>query len=122
MSDHIKPGGIRISDKDHLIPGQIRTGDGNHTLYEGREQKEMVVINDGDRPIQTGSHIHFPDVNPALSFDREAAQGYHLAIPAGKSIRFEPGASRKVLLVELGGKKIVRGLQIYNQSNQNNNG
>ncbi len=111
MSNSIKPGGIRTSSKEHLVPGEIRTAEGDHTLYEGRNQKEIVVTNDGDRPIQIGSHIHFADVNPAMSFDREEAEGYHLAIPAGKSIRFEPGASRTVSLVELGGKKIVRGLQ-----------
>lgn len=111
MTEYIKPGGIRTSDKEHLVPGEIKPADSDNTLYEGREQKEITVTNDGDRPIQTGSHIHFPDVNSALSFDREEAQGYHLGIPAGKSIRFEPGASRSVTLVELGGKKIVRGLQ-----------
>lgn len=96
---------------DYLIPGEIRSTKGEVSLYEGRDQKEIVVTNDGDRPIQIGSHIHFADVNPAMNFDREAAKGYHLAIPSGKSIRFEPGASRSVQLVELGGKKIVRGLQ-----------
>lgn len=111
MSENIKPGGIRISEKDHLVPGEIRNGEGDHTLNTDRKEKEIVVTNDGDRPIQVGSHFHFPDVNPAMNFDREAAQGYHLAIPAGKSIRFEPGASRTVPLVELAGKKIVRGLQ-----------
>lgn len=99
-----------------LIPGQVRTVDGTHELYAGRKQQELVVTNDGDRPVQIGSHFHFADVNAALSFDREAAHGYHLAIPAGTSIRFEPGASRSVKLVELAGKKRVPGLQLRNGS------
>lgn len=99
-----------------LIPGEVRTADGNHELYAGRKTKELVVTNDGDRPVQIGSHFHFADVNPALSFDREAARGYHLAIPAGTAIRFEPGASRNVPLVELAGKKRVPGLQIRSGS------
>lgn len=99
-----------------LIPGEIRTAAGGHTLNAGRKHQDMVVTNDGDRPVQVGSHFHFADVNEALSFDREAARGYRLAVPAGKSVRFEPGASRTVTLVELAGAKQVRGLQIRDDS------
>lgn len=99
-----------------MVPGELRTADGHHELRVGRKHQEIVVTNDGDRPIQVGSHYHFADVNPALSFDREAAYGYHLAIPSGTSVRFEPGASRSVQLVELGGAKKVPGLQIREAS------
>lgn len=95
-----------------LIPGEIRTAAGSHTLNAARKCLELVVTNDGDRPIQIGSHFHFAEVNAALTFDREAARGYRLAIPAGKSERFEPGASRNVQLVELAGARRVPGLQI----------
>jgi urease subunit beta len=70
------------------------------------------VLNTGDRPIQVGSHFHFADVNDALSFDREAATGFRLDIPAGTSVRFEPGADRAVTLVALGGARRVPGLRI----------
>lgn len=100
-----------------LIPGELRTAAGNLELNAGRKRLDLVVTNDGDRPIQIGSHFHFADVNSALSFDREAANGYRLAIPAGTSVRFEPGASRSVTLVELAGKKRVPGLQISDRAN-----
>ncbi len=99
-----------------LIPGEVRTAEGHHTLNAGRNTRELVVVNDGDRPIQVGSHFHFADANAALNFDREAAAGYRLAIPAGKSVRFEPGASMTVTLVELAGAKRVPGLQIRSAS------
>ena len=67
--------------------------------------------NAGDRPIQVGSHYHFAQANPALSFDRDAARGYRLDIPAGTSVRFEPGVSREVTLVELAGRRVVPGLR-----------
>lgn len=95
-----------------LIPGEIRAAEGSHELNAGRKEIKLVVTNDGDRPIQVGSHFHFAQANAALNFDREAAHGYRLAIPAGKSERFEPGASRTVTLVELAGDKHVPGLQI----------
>ncbi|MDP1051544.1 urease subunit beta, partial [Klebsiella quasipneumoniae] len=76
------------------------------------EKITMVVVNDGDRPIQIGSHLHLPAANPALTFDREAADGFRLDIPSGTSVRFEPGVSRTVTLIALGGLKRVPGLQI----------
>lgn len=97
---------------ESMIPGEIRTPGGGHELNQGRKRQQLVVTNDGDRPIQVGSHFHFAEANSGLSFDREAAQGYRLAVPAGKAVRFEPGASRTVTLVEFGGAKRVPGLQI----------
>lgn len=73
---------------------------------------QLTVVNTGDRPIQVGSHYHFASANPALSFDRAAAQGKRLAVPAGTSIRFEPGLERVVELTELGGAAVVPGLRL----------
>jgi urease subunit beta len=95
-----------------VIPGEIRTGDGAIELNPGRARTELEVLNTGDRPIQVGSHFHFADVNAALAFDRNAATGFRLDVPAGTSVRFEPGASRAVTLVALGGARRVPGLQI----------
>jgi urease subunit beta len=95
-----------------VIPGEIRTGDGAIELNPGRTRTELEVLNTGDRPIQVGSHFHFADVNAALAFDRNAATGFRLDVPAGTSVRFEPGASRAVTLVALGGARRVPGLQI----------
>jgi urease subunit beta len=72
---------------------------------------ELDVVNAGDRPVQVGSHYHFAEANPALSFDREAARGMRLAIPAGTSTRFEPGIERRVGLTPLGGRRWVLGLR-----------
>ncbi|MEE6282229.1 urease subunit beta [Georgenia sunbinii] len=95
-----------------MIPGEIRTRPEPLELNQGRDRRSIVVVNAGDRPIQVGSHLHFPDANPALHFDREAAQGYRLDAPAGTSVRLEPGVSRTVDLVALGGTKHVPGLQL----------
>jgi urease subunit beta len=95
-----------------VIPGEIRTGDGAIELNAGRPRTGLEVLNTGDRPIQVGSHFHFADVNASLEFDRTAAQGFRLDVPAGTSVRFEPGASRTVTLVALGGDARVPGLQI----------
>lgn len=78
----------------------------------GDERANLVIVNTGDRPIQIGSHLHLPDANAALAFDRAAAQGFRLDIPAGTSRRFEPGASRQVAIVALKGARRVPGLQI----------
>jgi urease subunit beta len=79
-------------------------------LNSGLETTLIVVANTGDRPIQVGSHFHFAEVNSALSFDRAAARGFRLNIPAGTAIRFEPGDTREVPLVALAGKREVYGL------------
>jgi urease beta subunit len=94
-----------------MIPGELKTADGELELNAGRETKTLRVMNTGDRPIQVGSHFAFASTNSALSFDREAAHGFRLDVPAGTSVRFEPGAERDVDLVALGGTKTVRGLQ-----------
>jgi len=95
-----------------MIPGEIRTRPEPLELNAGRENRSAVVVNGGDRPIQVGSHLHFPDANPELRFDREQTHGFRLDIPAGTSVRFEPGVSRTVELVALGGRAHVAGLQI----------
>jgi urease subunit gamma/beta len=94
-----------------LKPGQVTTLPGDLILNEGRKTVTLTVANTGDRPIQVGSHYHFFETNNALSFDRLAARGYRLDIPAGTAVRFEPGQSRDVVLVELAGKREVYGFQ-----------
>ena len=93
-----------------MRPGEIITREGQITLNAGRETRALDVANTGDRPIQVGSHFHFFEVNRALRFDREGAYGFRLDIPAGTSVRFEPGEERSVQLVALGGRRVVRGL------------
>lgn len=96
-------------------PGEIRCRPRSVVLNADRREDErisLVILNTGDRPVQIGSHIHLPDVNPALSFDREAAAGFRLDIPSGTSRRFEPGASREVDAVALRGGRIVPGIQV----------
>jgi urease subunit beta len=95
-----------------MIPGELVTQPGEIELNAGRETRTLRVVNTGDRPIQVGSHFHFADVNDALQFDRDAATGFRLDIPAGTSIRFEPGAERDVSLVALAGAQRVPGLRI----------
>lgn len=95
-----------------IVPGEIVVQHGELELNAGRERRTLEVVNTGDRPIQVGSHFHFADVNAALAFDREAAQGFRLDVLAGTSVRFEPGASRDVMLVALGGAARVPGLQV----------
>ena len=94
-----------------MIPGEILTPEGTIELAPGRDRVELLVENSGDRPIQVGSHYHFAAANPALAFDRAAARGYRLDIPAGTSVRFEPGVSRTITLVALAGARIVPGLR-----------
>ena len=96
-------------------PGAIRVRPGEVEINADRspaERGELTFTNMADRPIQIGSHIHLPDVNPGLEFDRAAAQGFRLDIAAGTSVRFEPGASRTVGIVSLRGRRSVPGLQI----------
>ncbi|WP_405800697.1 urease subunit beta [Streptomyces halstedii] len=95
-----------------MIPGEIRTGSGILEINAGREIRHTTVVNDGDRPIQVGSHLHMPDANPALSFDRALAEGFRLDIPSGTSLRFEPGVGADVALVALGGRQEVPGLVV----------
>ncbi|WP_306030916.1 urease subunit beta [Stappia sp. MMSF_3263] len=92
-----------------MIPGEIIPADGDIELNAGRRSVEIEVANTGDRPVQVGSHYHFAETNPALSFDRAAARGLRLDIPAGTAIRFEPGQTRKVSLVAYVGDRAVYG-------------
>jgi urease subunit beta len=95
-----------------VIPGEVSLRTDPVELVPGRERRSLIVLNGGDRPIQVGSHFHFADVNRALEFDRQRASGFRLDIPAGTSVRFEPGVEREVGLVALGGAGMVPGLQI----------
>jgi urease beta subunit len=95
-----------------VIPGELRAAPGTIELNAGRETIELEVLNAGDRPIQVGSHFHVADANAALRLDRAAATGFRFDIPAGTSLRFEPGASRTVTLVRLAGLRTVPGLQV----------
>jgi urease subunit beta len=92
-----------------MIPGEIIPGAGDITLNADRPAITLTVANTGDRPIQVGSHYHFAETNAALRFDREAALGCRLDIPAGTAVRFEPGQTRDVQLVAYGGARIVYG-------------
>ena len=95
-------------------PGAIRVRPGQIELNADRgddERISLVVVNTGDRPVQIGSHLHLPDANAALDFDRAAAHGFRLDVPSGTSQRFEPGASREVVAVTLRGRRRVPGLQ-----------
>ena len=92
-----------------MIPGEIRAADGEIELNAGRACITLVVANSGDRPIQVGSHYHFFETNDALQFDRAAARGFRLNIPSGAAVRFEPGQTRTVELVELAGARRVFG-------------
>jgi urease beta subunit len=94
-----------------MIPGEITSPDGNIELNPRLARTTVDVMNRGDRPVQVGSHYHFAEANPALLFDRESARGQRLDIPAGTSVRFEPGINRIVTLVPIGGDRIVAGLR-----------
>lgn len=94
-----------------LIPGELLPEPGQIEINAGRERCRVTVANTGDRPIQVGSHYHFFETNEALRFDRAAARGFRLDIPAGTAVRFEPGQSREVELVRLAGSGEVYGFQ-----------
>ena len=90
--------------------GEIMPLDREIVLNEGKDTVTILVANTGDRPVQVGSHYHFFEVNRRLSFDREKAYGYHLDIPSGTSVRFEPGEEKEVQLTKMGGRRRVFGL------------
>ena len=96
-----------------MVPGEIFPASGEIVLNKGSEAISLNVANTGDRPIQVGSHYHFAETNAALAFDRKAALGYRLDIPAGTAVRFEPGQSREVSLIPYGGARLVYG---FNQA------
>ena len=96
-----------------MIPGEIFPASGEVVLNEDRPTISLKVANTGDRPIQVGSHYHFAETNAALAFDRKAARGYRLDIPAGTAVRFEPGQTREVELVPYSGARMIYG---FNQA------
>jgi urease subunit beta len=95
-----------------MIPGEIVYGDGDIELNPGAQRLDMEVVNTGDRPVQVGSHVHLPQANAALLFDRVSAHGHRLDIPAGTAVRFEPGVAQRVSLVPLSGSREVHGLTL----------
>ena len=95
-----------------MIPGEVITAEGDITLNEGATTVTLKVANTGDRPVQVGSHVHVPQANAALDFDRATARGYRFDIPAGTAIRFEPGIAQRVTLVPLAGTREVHGLTL----------
>jgi urease subunit beta len=95
-----------------MIPGEIVFGDGDIEINAGAQRLELDVVNTGDRPVQVGSHVHVPQANSALQFDRSAAHGHRFDIPAGTAIRFEPGVAQRVGLVPLRGTREVYGLSL----------
>jgi urease subunit beta len=94
-----------------MIPGEVMPAEGEIELNAGRSTVTVTVANTGDRPIQVGSHYHFFETNPALRFERERARGFRLDIPAGTAVRFEPGQSRTVTLVEIAGGRTIYGFR-----------
>ena len=104
---------VRGSDPNGTVfsgsAGEIFPADGDIVLNDGREPVQVIVTNRGDRPIQVGSHYHFAETNRALDFDRHVATGRRLDIPAGTAVRFEPGETKTVALVEIAGNRVVRG-------------
>lgn len=104
-----------MSESPAPAPGAVRVRPGVRELNlraAPADRGELVLENTGDRPVQIGSHVHLPDVNAAVAMDRDAARGFRLDVPAGTSLRLEPGASRQVPIVRLGGRGHVPGLQI----------
>ena len=100
---------FKSAEEDSQIPGNTEVKPGEIEINAGRVKIELPVTNLGDRPVQVGSHYHFIETNASLRFDREAAYGKRLDIPAGTAVRFEPGETKTVTLVEIAGKKIIRG-------------
>jgi urease subunit beta len=94
-----------------MIPGEIITPEGDIEVNAGLPVTVLMVSNTGDRPVQVGSHYHFAEANPGLAFDRAAARGQRLDIPAGTAVRFEPGQSREVALVPMGGARRIYGFR-----------
>ena len=105
-----QPIGAGSKPVEGVVPGEVRAAEGEIELNAGRERVTLVVRNSGDRPVQVGSHFHFFEVNGALDFDRAAAFGMRLDVPAGTAVRFEPGDEHEVTLVGLGGERRVHGL------------
>jgi urease subunit gamma/beta len=111
VPDAVGPGAGRVQSADvsDSIPGEILTAAGDITLNASRDAVRIQVTNRGDRPVQVGSHYHFAETNRALSFDRKVAYGRRLDIPAGTAVRFEPGETKTVALIEIAGRRVVHG-------------
>jgi urease subunit gamma/beta len=109
VHDPIGPGRKSI---EGIEPGELRLAEADVVLNEGRESVTLTVRNFGDRPVQVGSHYHFFETNPELEFDRAAAFGMRLDIPAGTAVRFEPGQEKEVELVSFGGERVLEGLNL----------
>jgi urease subunit beta len=95
-----------------MIPGEVVYGEGDIDINAGAQRLALDVVNTGDRPVQVGSHVHLPQANAALEFDRSAAHGHRLDIPAGTAVRFEPGVAQRISLVPLSGAREVHGLSL----------
>ena len=93
------------------LPGELQLADAPVPLNPGAPRTTLHVVNTGDRPIQVGSHFHFAEANPSLAFDRDRAWGLRLDIPAGTAVRFEPGLARDVVLIPVGGRRVIPGLR-----------
>jgi urease subunit beta len=100
------------ADRASIVPGEIVYGDGDIVINEGATRLVLTVVNTADRPVQVGSHVHLPQANAALEFDRKAAHGHRFDIPAGTAVRFEPGIAQEVSLVPLAGTREVHGLSL----------
>jgi len=103
------PTGLKARTTTGIMPGEIFAAAGQIVANEGRDTKKLDVTNTGDRPIQVGSHYHFVEINRALTFDRKAAYGMRLDIPAGTAVRFEPGETKTVSLVAIAGTRTIKG-------------
>lgn len=111
--------GDREADGDtvRIVPGEVLLGDGDIALFDGRALTSITVLNGADRPVQVGSHFHFAEANEALQFDRDAAVGKRLAVPAGTSVRFEPGITMEVELVTFAGDGVTAGFRgLYSEA------
>ncbi len=110
VHDPIRPGNSNQQNSQQVAPGQLLPAAGEIEINKGRRKVSIEVTNTGDRPVQIGSHYHFFETNRALDFDREAAYGMHLDIPAGTAVRFEPGEAKQVSLTCFGGSQMLYGL------------
>jgi urease subunit gamma/beta len=110
VHEPIRPGQAAGAEGERVLPGEIIAAEGAVELNSGRRSHRLTVVNTGDRPVQVGSHYHFFETNKALDFDRAAAFGMHLDVPAGTAVRFEPGESKEVTLVAFGGTGEIYGL------------
>lgn len=100
-----------MTDSKPLVPGEVIGSSDPVTINAGKPVTRILVSNTADRPVQVGSHYHFAEANPGLSFDRRAAWGRRLNLPAGTAVRFEPGIDREVELVPFAGRRVIRGLR-----------